>query len=140
VSLQIAANVSFLGLRSDVADILWVSDIGILSSHEEGFSNSILEGMAARLPMIVTDVGGNAEAVIDGECGFVVPPHDPGRLAGAIEILARDPALRTAFGIAGRRRIEQRFTLEKCVDAYDALYSGLLAGKMPKDIAAVRLE
>lgn len=139
-SLGIGANVTFLGSRHDVPDILVASDIGILSSHEEGFSNSVLEGMAAGLPMVVTDVGGNAEAVIDGECGLVVPARDPRRLGEAIVSLAGDAALRARFGAAGRSRIEQHFTLEKCVDAYDAFYSGLLAGKLPKDIAAIRAD
>ena len=58
-----------------------MADIGILCSHQEGFSNAILEGMAAKLPMVVTDVGGNKEAVISGETGFVVSVKDskPGK-------------------------------------------------------------
>ncbi len=139
-SLGLTANISFLGPRHDVADLLGASDVGILCSHEEGFSNSVLEGMAAGLPMVVTDVGGNAEAVIDGECGWVVPSRDPQRLGEAIVMLAGDAALRAQFGAAGRRRIEERFTLGRCVDAYDAFYSELRAGKLPRDIAAIHPE
>ena len=66
----------FLNTRNDVLEILNACDIGVLCSHQEGFSNSVLEGMASGLPMIVTDVGGNAEAVLNGKSGIVVPPHD----------------------------------------------------------------
>ena len=78
------------------------------ASHEEGFSNSVLEGMAAGVAMIVSDVGGNAEAVQDGVSGCVVPPRDPAALGTAILALARDPGRRRAPGgrrpRAGRRR------------------------------------
>ncbi|MBK8523307.1 MAG: glycosyltransferase [Betaproteobacteria bacterium] len=79
VQLGLTERVRFLGERGDVPDLLAASDIGVLASHEEGFSNAVIEGMAAGLPMVVSDVGGNAEAVIDGECGHVVPARDPRR-------------------------------------------------------------
>ena len=136
-AMGIAGNISFLGSRNDVLDILAASDIGILCSHEEGFSNAVLEGMAAALPMIVTDVGGNAEAVIDGECGLVVPPRDPQRLGSAIVTLARDSAMRLGLGEAARQRVNSSFTFEKCIESYDTFYSELRAGFLPKDIAAI---
>ena len=136
--LDIARHVLFLGPRVDVPELLGVSDIGILCSHEEGFSNSVLEGMAAGLPMIVTNVGGNAEAVIDGECGLVVPARDPQKLGEAIIMLTHDTELRTRLGSAARQRVETHFTIEKCIDAYDELYTGLLAGKAPIEIEAIR--
>lgn len=130
-------KVSFLGMRLDVPDLLAASDIGLLSSHQEGFSNTILEGMAAALPMIVTNVGGNAEAVVDGETGLVVPPRDPRSLADAIVRLARDPSLRERYGAAGRKRVEELFLLDACVARYEALYRGLMQGKTPHDIPEV---
>jgi glycosyltransferase involved in cell wall biosynthesis len=133
----IAGNISFLGARDDVPNILGASDIGILCSHEEGFSNAVLEGMAAGLPMIVTDVGGNAEAVIDGECGLVVPPRDPQRLGNAILTLARDAPMRLCLGEAARQRVNSSFTFEKCIENYDTFYSELRAGFLPMDIAAI---
>ncbi len=89
--------------------------------------------------MIVTDVGGNAEAVLDGECGIVVPPHDPSRLADAIVRLASSPALRTELGSAARRRMAEHFVLDGAIAAYDTLYHALLRGAAPEDIPAFRV-
>jgi glycosyltransferase involved in cell wall biosynthesis len=139
-ALGIAVHVSLLGVRSDIPDLLNASDVAILASHQEGFSNAVIEGMQAGLPMIVTDVGGNAEAVVDGETGFVVAPRDPDALADAILRLAYDGELRRCFGDAGRRRVEAHFSLDACVEAYDALYCGLLAGKTPSEIPQVQYE
>jgi glycosyltransferase involved in cell wall biosynthesis len=94
--------------------------------------------MQAGLPMIVTDVGGNAEAVVDGATGLVVAPRDPEALAVAILRLASDGELRQRYGEAGRRRAAEHFSLDGCVTAYEALYCGLLGGKMPGDIPPVR--
>lgn len=136
-SLGIANNILFLGARNDVPDLLNASDVGLLSSHEEGFSNAIIEGMRAGLPMIVTDVGGNAEAVINGKTGVVVPARDPAALAKAITQLASDAPRRRSYGDNGRQRVEQYFTLDSCVAAYEATYRGLLAGKAPSEIAEI---
>ena len=107
--LGIEDKIVFLGVRNDVPEILNACDIGLLCSHQEGFSNAILEGMAAGLPMIVTDVGGNAEAVVDGETGIVVPSHDPRLLAAAIVRLAQDRSLRASLGNAARNRVAEHF-------------------------------
>ncbi len=130
-SLGLAAHVRFLGQRTDISKLLRLSDIGLLVSHEEGFSNAVLEGMAASLPMIVTDVGGNAEAVIDGENGYVVPAHDTDRLGRAIVKLAGDAGLRQELGRAGRRRITDIFSQAACVEKYCGLYDALLEGRVP---------
>ncbi len=122
----IAGRMRFLGRRDDVPALLAASDIGILASHQEGFSNAILESMAAGLPMVVTDVGGNAEAVADGETGIVAPARDPAALAAAIARLLENAALRARMGEAGRRRVRERFSLDACVSRYEALYDALL--------------
>lgn len=123
--LGLTESVRFLGERADVPDLLAASDIGVLASHEEGFSNAVIEGMAAGLPMVVSDVGGNAEAVIDGECGHVVPAREPAALAKALALLIGDPARRQAMGDAARRRAAASFSLDACVAAYEALYEEL---------------
>jgi glycosyltransferase involved in cell wall biosynthesis len=138
--LNLSANILFLGSRDDVPAILAASDIGILCSHEEGFSNAVLEAMAAGLPMAVTDVGGNAEAVADGETGFVVPPRDSKALAEAIIRLANDASLRERLGTAGRRRVAQRFGLADFVGGHRSLYAALLAGRRPCDVPQLAVQ
>tara|TARA_R110002072_G_scaffold728_4_gene5788 strand:+ start:264107 stop:264589 length:483 start_codon:yes stop_codon:yes gene_type:complete len=120
-SLGVGSNIRFLGSRSDVPLFLRLADVSILCSHEEGFSNAVLEGMAAGLPMVVTDVGGNAEAVLDGITGYVVPAHNPECLADALlkVALADDRAL---MGDRGRVRVAEKFSMSSCIDAYEALY------------------
>jgi glycosyltransferase involved in cell wall biosynthesis len=120
-------RVQFLGERFDISRILAAADFGLLTPYgNEGFSNAILEGMAAGLAMIVTDVGGNAEAVSDTETGFVVPPRDPQAIARAILQIARAPELRARLGAAGRRRVEANFSLERSVKAHLEIYRELL--------------
>jgi len=136
-ALGIGANVRFLGARADVADLLGAADLGLLCSHQEGFSNAVIEKMAAGLAVIVTDVGGNPEAVRQGIDGLVIPPRDPRKLADAIVTLALDGAFRTRLGASGRQRVAERFTLDDCVSRYDALYRGLIDGRQPRDIAEI---
>lgn len=119
--LGIGSNLCFLGSRSDVPFFLRLADVGVLCSHEEGFSNAVIECMAAGLPMVVTDVGGNAEAVLDGVTGYVVPAHNPERLAEALLSVAQADD-RALMGDRGRRRVEERFSMNSCIDAYEALY------------------
>jgi glycosyltransferase involved in cell wall biosynthesis len=135
----LAANIRFLGSRRDIPDILKAADIGLLCSHQEGFSNSVLEGMAAALPMIVTDVGGNPEAVKNGASGLVVPPRDPAGLAQAILRLTTDAPLRKELGDAARQRVLQEFTFERCIESYESVYRALIAGKTPADISLTRV-
>lgn len=131
-ALGLDGNVRWLGERHDVPELLLASDIGILASHQEGFSNSVLEGMAAGLSMIVTDAGGNAEAVAHDMCGLVVPPRDPEAMGKAILDLAYDPARRQRLGQGGRRRVAEEFSLESCVSRYERLYRALCdGGKVP---------
>ena len=122
----ISHRIQFLGEYSDVPLLLAAADFGLLTSREEGFSNVILEGMSAGLAMIVTDVGGNAEAVIDSETGFVVPPRNPQAIGEAMLRLAHDPALRKRLGAAARKRVEEKFSIDQCVKAHAELYQDLL--------------
>ena len=125
-ALSLEQHVRHLGTRSDIPQILAAADMGILCSHQEGFSNSVLEGMAAGLPMVVTNVGGNPEAVIDGENGLVVPPHNPAALGDAILRLAHNANARKHMGAAGHQRVETLFSHDLCVAKYCALYEGLM--------------
>jgi glycosyltransferase involved in cell wall biosynthesis len=134
----ISDRVRFLGVRRDVPRLLAAADVGVLCSHQEGFSNAILECMAAALPMVVTDVGGNGEAVLDGETGFVVPPRDPEALGQAILKLASEPALRTEQGKKARARVEAQFSIQACVSKYDRLYTALLTGEAVSELDGIR--
>lgn len=117
----IANRLQLLGSRRDVPRLLKAADIGVLCSHEEGFSNAVLEGMAAALPMVVTDVGGNAEAVVDGDTGLVVPPHAPAELGAALLKMASNPD-RMRLGQRGRERVQSLFSMEACIQGYIELY------------------
>jgi glycosyltransferase involved in cell wall biosynthesis len=124
---NLSSHIRLLGARNDVPHLLAASDLGILApTRNEGFSNAVLESMAAGLPMVVTNVGGNAEAILDGETGLVVPPHEPSALGGAILKLAEAPQLRRAMGERARKRVADKFSLAASVDKYCALYEDLL--------------
>jgi glycosyltransferase involved in cell wall biosynthesis len=138
--LGVADHVCVMGLRSDVPEILAAADVGVHCSHQEGFSNAILEGMAAGLPMIVTDVGGNAEAVLHEETGLVVAAREPESLAGAFIRLSDSADLRARYGRAARERAFKHFALDQCVEAYDALYRRLLSGGRPVDVEQVHID
>jgi len=125
----IATNIVWTGERQDVAQFFAAADIILLASHEEGFSNSLIEAMAHGLPVIATAVGGNLDAVVPGETGLLVPPRAPTAMAEAIAALAGDAALRSRMGEAGRRRVEAEFSLDACVRLYVDLYRRLMAKK-----------
>jgi glycosyltransferase involved in cell wall biosynthesis len=117
--LGIGNRVTFLGLRHDVPAILAQSHIGVVSSHEEGFSNALLEEMAAGLPVVATQVGGNQEALgPDYDPNLMVPPHNPQALGAAIERLLTDPDLAQKWGAANRHRVTQHFSQEACLEGY----------------------
>jgi glycosyltransferase involved in cell wall biosynthesis len=122
----IADNVQFLDQRPDALQFMAAADFGVLPSHEEGFSNVLLESMASGLAMVATSVGGNPDAILDERTGLLVPPRNPTALGEAVMRLVRDPALRKALGDAGRLRVEREFSIDRCAKAHDDLYRALL--------------
>jgi glycosyltransferase involved in cell wall biosynthesis len=120
--LGLEGAVVLTGDREDVMEILADSDIFVLASRSEAFPITVLEAMAAGLPVVGPRVGGLAELVVEGETGLLVTPGDPAALASALEPLVDDPALRERFGAAGRARIETHFTLESFLEAHLDLY------------------
>ena len=126
-SLDLSDEISFLGWREDVPALLMHADMYVLASYTEGMPLSILEAMAAGLPVVATAVGGVPELVQDGVTGLLVPPRDPQALAGAMSRLVKDPALRRRMGEAGRRRVEEHFSFDRMVQQYEDLYRELLA-------------
>jgi len=128
-ALELQNNVILAGTREDVDRLIPAFDILLLASHEEGFSNVLLEGMACGKPIVATNVGGNPESVKDGETGYIIPPRNPGMMAEALKKLLTEPDLRKKFGDAGRRRMEQYFSKEKLIRNMDAFYQEILKGK-----------
>jgi glycosyltransferase involved in cell wall biosynthesis len=122
----LGARTVFPGDVPDVVPYLWSMDVGCLTpGSNEGFSNAVVEQMSVGLPMVVTDVGGNAEAVVDGMNGRVIPPLDSGAIARVLIDLHGDPERRASMGRASRRRVEERFALGQMCTAHAKLYLSL---------------
>lgn len=134
--LGLGVAVRFHGFQADVRPFLVGVDAFVLSSVSEGIALTLLEAMAAALPVVATDVGGNREVVIPGETGFLVPAGDPAAMARALIMLLGDPARASKFGAAGRARVAAEFTLDATVAAYEALYLELLERRARRKGAA----
>ena len=126
IRLGIHNHIIWVGQSMDVSVYNAAANIGILPSHEEGFSNSLLECLVSGLPMVVTDVGGNSEAVVDGESGLVIPSKKPKKIAEALLTLVNDIDFRTRIGKEARQRVEQEFSIETCVEKYNCLYANTM--------------
>lgn len=127
-TLGIADRVRFLGMRRDVPALLPGLDVACLSSRFECAPLSVLEAMAAGLPVVTADVGAVRDLVADGSEGFVVPIGDAGAFADRIARLAGDPALRRATGERARRRVEREFRIEDTAAAFERLLTSLVRG------------
>jgi sugar transferase (PEP-CTERM/EpsH1 system associated) len=115
------------GERSDVPAVMQGLHCFVLPSLAEGVSNTILEAMASGLPVVATQVGGNAELIVQGRTGLIVPASRPPAMAAALVTLANDPQLARQLGQAGRAEVESRFSLSAMVNAYRGLYDQSLA-------------
>ncbi len=113
------------GSRNDVEAILPAFDLFVLPSLAEGISNTLLEAMACGLPVLATAVGGNPELVTDGETGTLIPAADSSAMATMLERYVRDKPLRLSQGKAGRKRVEEKFSITAMVDSYVRLYDNL---------------
>ena len=120
-------QVWFAGERADVAEIMRGLDCFVLPSRAEGVSNTILEAMASRLPVIATRVGGNAELIEAGMTGLIVPPADSDSLARAMVTYFTERSLARRHAKAARRAAENRFSLARMVADYGNLYERSLA-------------
>ena len=129
IRLGMTERVYFLGHREDVPDITTVYDIAVLPSLSECLPYAPIEAMVLQKPVVASDLAGIPEVVDDGVTGTLVSPRDSRALADAIVDLLTHPEKARAFGKAGRRRVEEKFTLDRMLDETFALYDELLARK-----------
>lgn len=131
-ALGIDTVVEFAGEVPDVRPRLQDADVFVLASLSEGMPVSILEAMAAGLPVVASGVPGLDEVVVDGQTGFLTPPGDAAALAARLGQLVDDSSLRNALGKAGRARAEAYFSLPAWQEAHFSLYRSLLAAHRPR--------
>lgn len=123
----LSGHVHFLGLRQDLPSLLQQCDAFVLPSLYEGLPLAILEAMAAGLPIVATDVGGNADLVEHGRNGFLVPPNDPQALARAMAALIDDGGLARAMGAEGRQRVARDYSIDVIAERTARLFEERLA-------------
>jgi len=127
--LGLRTKVELLGERRDGPALLRSSDIFVLATRSESMPMSVLEAMAAGLPVVVSDVGGLPEVVADERTGLLVPPGDPAALASALARLIEDRELRVALGARGLERARTTFSVERCRREHLDAYRGLLEAR-----------
>jgi glycosyltransferase involved in cell wall biosynthesis len=125
--LELEHDSFFIGRCDQVAELLFATDVCVLSSKAEGFSNSILEYMGAARPVVATDVGGAREAIVEGETGYLVASGDDEAMAARIITLLRDQQKAKTMGERGRLIVEQKFSSRVQLERTEELYTKLLA-------------
>lgn len=120
-----SGTVDFTGYRSDAAAQLEHADVFVLPSVNENLPLALLQAMAAGMPCIAADVGGIPE-VLDAGCGMLVAPGNAGSLRAAMERMIADPGLAAALGAAARQRVADRFSVSRCADEHQRLWSEIL--------------
>ena len=127
-ALGLSDRAIFMGDRRDIPAIFASTDVAVLTSDSEGLSNVILEAMAAGLPVVAYDVGGNAE-LVNEQRGALVAPGNEAEFAGAVVRLLSDASLRVQQGKDARRFVEKNFRLDRVLRQYEDLYVALLDQK-----------
>jgi len=127
VELCVEGRIRFIPSQADVARIFSAFDAAVVCSTYEGCSNVILEAMAMAKPVIATDVGGNPELVVQGATGLLVPVGDTQALSAAMETLLTSSEIASEMGLAARRVIEERFSIDRMVSLTLGLYEKLCA-------------
>jgi glycosyltransferase involved in cell wall biosynthesis len=128
VSLGIADTITFVGELRTGQNQHRAFDISTLCSLSEGFPNSLVEAMAAGMPIVATDVGGVPDAVTHGENGLLVQPRNPEALSRALAVLVDNAPMRRTMGDIGRSRAHERFRAQAAVGSLETMYASLLAG------------
>lgn len=138
--LGIERDVFFIGRCDNVANLLFASDVGVLSSKAEGFANAILEYMAAGLPVVATDAGGVREAIVEGETGFVVPVGDDQEMGERIIEVLSDSERARKMGQHGKSIVAQKFASEHHLRNTLELYGELLAAPQSTESSAKKMD
>lgn len=125
-SLKLQEKVKFLGERNDIVELLNVFDLFVLPSKSEGVSLTLLEAMAARKPIIATDVAGNKEILEHGKDGYLVPACSTEKLSEAILYLAKNPAMAFKLRNAAYVKVRQKYSLENMISRYQDIYASAL--------------
>jgi L-malate glycosyltransferase len=125
--LGVRDRVQFLGVRTDVPALLRAADVFCLTSLSEAASLTVLEAMAARVPIVLTDVGGNPELVRDGIEGLLVPRGDAAAVGAALDRVLSDPALADRLSRAAEARVRAEYPLAATIGRYFELYAELAA-------------
>lgn len=125
-SQNLSEKVTLTGFRSDAQCLVQCMDLFVLASFSEGTSMALLEAVAAEIPVVVTDVGGNPEVVLDGSTGWVVPSGSAKDLVCAILDAVGDPEMAASFAEQGRQRFVDKFTFDRMIERYHSAYSELL--------------
>jgi glycosyltransferase involved in cell wall biosynthesis len=124
--LGVGGRIIFTGFRTDVPSLVAGADVFVMCSVLEGLCTSLLDALALSRPAVGSAVGGIPEVLIDGVTGLLVPPRDPDALAAAVVRVLGDRALAARLGAAGRRHVEDKFTVDAMVEGNLAVYRGLL--------------
>lgn len=125
LSLNLNGCISFMGLVADVAPVLKSSDIFVLSSSQEGMSLSLLEAIAAGLPVVATGVGGTPEILLP-ETGWLIPPESPEALAKSISAIIKNPEKSLDKAKKGQFRVSEKYTIKNTVSSYEAVYENIM--------------
>lgn len=127
---NLSSNFKLLGYQSDIPKILSKIDIYVQPSLWEGLCMTVIEAMAASLPVIASDVGGISESVINGRTGFLTPPKNPEILAKKIVHLIENPNLRKKMGEKGRKIVEEKYPLNKMIVKIENLLDKIIKKKL----------
>jgi glycosyltransferase involved in cell wall biosynthesis len=125
-TLGLGAEVSFLGQRSDVPNLLRAADVFILPSYSEGLPLSVIEAMASGVPVVATRVGGIPELVIDGHNGVLVPPGSAKDIASALSRIIGDNVFAARIVAAAKQAVREAFSLQQMRERYASLYRSLI--------------
>jgi glycosyltransferase involved in cell wall biosynthesis len=126
-NLGLTQRIHFLGLRSDIPDVLAATDVFVLSSDWEGNPLSVMEAMASGLPIVSTAAGGVPDLFENGKEGFLIQRGDVRGLANSMTSLLSNPERRQSMGMAAAQRARENFDASRMVQEYEQLYENLIA-------------